>query len=237
MHVLDRNLSFARLTLAVASTLALLVVALVASPGVAHAGARGCAIGGAVSKTAVCQQRLSHARHRWPDAALSISGHGRGFGRFIIPNASGDDFQELTVAGSVTAGLVPVTQSQSNASASSASITVGSDRALLAGIAGSCGDYYTVVVNPSVRQLLTTVEYDTTNYVQLCYQAWTGWVQPHCWGSGQCQPPQYGVIGQHSWQTNPWDNQTVFEWGCCTYQFFLRVVVDGFGTIGWYAGQ
>ena len=66
---------------------------------------------------------------------------------------------------------------------------------------------------------------DTYNGVKYGDYAWNISATPGCSGAGSCQAPQQGVIGNYSSQVNPWDNQYVNYWGCCTRVAYLRTYV------------
>jgi len=103
------------------------------------------------------------------------------------------------------------------------------------GIAGYCGNYYTVAVNVSGSWLLNNVAFNTVNYVYLCYYVWNHWHSPvvSCSGAGTCGYQTTGVVGNYTSQVEPWGYQSVSIWGCCTIQWNLRVWVDRYGNISW----
>jgi hypothetical protein len=185
----------------------------------------GCVASGQLIDSPTCHERLDAAQTRWPDATVSLTGSGSGFGHFIIPGPDGD-FQLVKIEGSITPGLA------SYPSLGSAQATQPAKPQATA----YCGQYFTVRIVPSASWWLNHVAFDTINFVQYCYQAWNGAQAPYCWGAGFCQPANTGVNGNHAWTVNNWDDQRVFLWGCCTINAHLRVWVNGYLGINWYAG-
>jgi hypothetical protein len=82
-------------------------------------------------------------------------------------------------------------------------------------------------------------EIDTTNGVKYGFDTWNIYNTPWCSGAGSCQAPvlngNCGAIGNYTSQVNPWANITVNYWGCCTRTAFLRVYVDRWLNISWWA--
>jgi hypothetical protein len=180
---------------------------------------------------AACKPLLLRAEKAHPRAGVALSGHGTGFGQFIVPNPAYDGYMTVNVSGYTLPGTSGTTQG-----ANGVQETTGpAAHAVSNGIAGYCGNYYTVVANVSGSWLLNNVAFDTVNYVYLCYYAWNHWHSPvvSCWGAGTCGYQTTGVVGNYTSQVEPWGYQSVGIWGCCTIQWNLRVWVDRYGNISW----
>src|SRR5260370_15589968 len=65
-----------------------------------------CTASGVLIGTPTCKQRLADAQKRWPNAGVSLTGEGHGFGKFIVPDTKGD-FQLITISGSIVQSHSP----------------------------------------------------------------------------------------------------------------------------------
>jgi hypothetical protein len=179
---------------------------------------------------ATCKPLLLRAEKAHPRAGVALSGHGTGFGQFIIPNPAHDGYMTVNVSGYKLPGTSGTAQGANGAQATAGRAA----HAVSNGIAGYCGNYYTVVVNVSGSWLLNNVAFNTVNYVYLCHDAWNHWhSNVSCSGGGTCGNQATGVAGNYTSQVEPWGYQSVSIWGCCTIEWNLRVWVDSYGNISW----
>lgn len=163
---------------------------------------------------------LRQAETRWPGARLVAAGAAVRPGRYLIKDQSGHyGLMSVSVAVSAPGTAAPSSHIE-RASAASAYCT---------------GCTYGVTVNVDTSsELFGEQSLSTYNGVDYGYDAWNISETPGCSGAGSCQAPQLGVIGNRSAEVNPWDNQYVNYWGCCSGTAYLRVyVTDHLGISAW----
>ncbi len=97
------------------------------------------------------------------------------------------------------------------------------------------GCIYGVTANVSVSSFLWGNQWlNTYNGVKYGYYAWNIYATPGCSGAGSCQSPITGVIGNYTSTVNPWDNQYINYWGCCSGVTYVRAYVNLWnGVSGW----
>jgi hypothetical protein len=161
---------------------------------------------------------ISQAQTKWPGAELVKLGAEVHAGRYIFKDASGH-YGLLSVSFSVSAlGAAPRTGSASTA------------------IASDCvGCVYGVTANVSVSSFLWGSQWlNTYNGVKYGYYAWNISATPGCSGAGSCETPMTGTAGNYTGTANPWDNQYINYWGCCSGVSYLRAYVNEWnGVSGW----
>jgi hypothetical protein len=161
---------------------------------------------------------VSQAQTEWPGAELVKLGAVVHAGRYIFKDPSGH-YGLLSVSTSV--------------SALNATRQTGHPSALMS---SSCvGCVYGVTANVSVSSFLWGSQWlNTYNGVKYGYYAWNISATPGCSGAGSCQTPITGTIGNYTSTVNPWDNQYINYWGCCSGVTYLRAYVTLWnGVSGW----
>jgi hypothetical protein len=143
---------------------------------------------------------VAEAHACWPNAHVSTDGWMRTPGEYIIPHGTGWIHAGFSVSN-------PIIDSK----------PLGARDAL----AYSCGQGIWRNIS-SWEQYLTYIALYTTNSASYCYSAWNTSLTPTCSGGGTCQPPQTGVIGNHSANENPWYNQVVYYGPFTTDTFYCR---------------
>ena len=97
------------------------------------------------------------------------------------------------------------------------------------------GCVYGVTADVSVSSLLWGHQWlNTYNGVKYGYYAWNINATPGCSGAGSCETPLVGTIGNYTATVDPWDNQYINYWGCCSGVSYLRAYVNEWnGVSGW----
>lgn len=97
---------------------------------------------------------------------------------------------------------------------------------------------YGVTANVSVSSFLWGNQwFNTYNGVKYGYYAWNIYSTPGCSGAGSCQTPMTGIIANYTATVNPWDNQYVSYWGCCSGVSYLRAYVTKWNGVSGSATQ
>ena len=79
----------------------------------------------------------------------------------------------------------------------------------------------------------THITFDGNGHATGCQTVWVDNITPSCSGTGQCQQPSDGTIGNGTNHANPWYNQIVY-YGCCSDTFMARFNMHADGSWdGW----
>jgi hypothetical protein len=208
----------------IAVVAALTLTVLATSGGIARASTadsgpgRNPTVVCAQSHVTGCMAALVKAERRWPGARVILTPTQLPAGAYLVPDTGGQ-FAHLVVQVSVR----PL-------NATTRAATPSASRAALC-----WGCVYGVTANVTLDSFLWGhQELDTYNGVKYGYYAWNINLNPWCSGAGSCSYPAVGVGGNWTWTVNPWDNQYVNYWGCCTRTAFLRAYVNGYAQVsGW----
>lgn len=181
-------------------------------------GSAATAAGAATHRPAPWPTTASQAQEKWPGAKLVSPGTHVHAGRYIFRDPSGHY------------GLLSVSTSVSALHAGTPASRPG---ALVSSYCTGC--VYGVTANVSVSSFLWGNQWlDTYNGVKYGYYAWNIYATPGCSGAGSCQAPLTGVIGNFTGTVNPWDNQYINYWGCCSGTTYLRAYINLWnGVSGW----
>ena len=216
------------------------VVQSIASTGWTGNAKTLCVSGGELTPTAECQNNFEAAVARWPDARPALAGSISGNGKWLVLDSDGRHFDEVSIY--VGLGQIPVTDPGSPARHAGGGSSVpdalafsnsGSGQLNLSG--WPCGSYPRWWGKVAVTTwYVTYLEMNVQGYLDHCNYAVTQYLTPYVTGAGNWTN-DHGVIGNYSWNTNPWINwygSNILL--CCSVTVYQRYNINGNGQWSWW---